>query len=192
MDWWGRWIREQMQKADREGKTDRRRDVEEKIRMSERGRMKERQRDMKGKRDWGDYRGRKTDVRRGEVKWGRDRDRGTEVDKAKARQARKKDMERNETKTREGQWQTDRRRWRMTHAKERRFAISPRLHLLLLFLPSYTPSSPPSLPPFCRLSDAAPTPRGFSLTFTIRRTNTPVLLQRNHPPRKGGKKSNPK
>lgn len=53
------------QEADREGKTDRRRDVEEKIRMRERGRMKERQRDMKGNRDWGDYRGRKTDVRGG-------------------------------------------------------------------------------------------------------------------------------
>lgn len=64
---------------------------------------------MKGKRDWEDYRGRKTDVRRGEVKWGRDRDGGIEVDKTKARQAKKKDMERKETKTRKGQWhrQTD-------------------------------------------------------------------------------------
>ncbi|KAL7401205.1 hypothetical protein ABVT39_024822 [Epinephelus coioides] len=43
----------------------------------------------------------------------------------------------------------------------------------------------PSLPPFCRppLSDAVPTPRGFSLTSTIQRANAPLLLRRNQPPR---------
>lgn len=55
----------------------------------------------------------------------------------------------------------------------------PRLSPTLSLLPLPSSSPPPPHPPFCRLSDAAPTPRGFSLTSTIL-----PLLQRNRPLRR--------
>lgn len=87
-----------------------------------------------------------------EVKWGRDRDgerQKTEVDKTKSKISKKnrwKEKRQKRGKDSDTDRQTEVKN-ETDELKKRRFAICPRLHLLLLFLPSCTSSFPPSLPP---------------------------------------------